>query len=258
MQGWFNALLTECSSSKYPITDVAVCFLDMNEVCGPEWTLLMRTPTGLKADTNKSSGGRDVYLCYKRSSRLFKRKDSYSARAKSTTASKPIPLSISSKDFADMDQDASALSSEPIALEESNDKDSEDGEQLLVDITFIFDEEAAPDDYDVITRTVTGSFEADLNSGSGGKTVLMCVKKESRKKLRAQHAKPITNLTLIQVTRNESKPLGYDCIDRSATGRNEADLNAGSGGQKIYLCVERCQWPLNQSSSSIEAEFEIV
>ena len=39
--------------------------------------------------------------------------------------------------------------------------------------------------------------------------------------VRAQHAKPITNLTLIQVTRNESKPLGYDCIDRSATGRNE-------------------------------------
>ena len=61
--------------------------------------------------------------------RLFKRKDSYSARAKSTTASKPIPLSISSKDFADMDQDASALSSEPIALEESNDKDSEDGKR---------------------------------------------------------------------------------------------------------------------------------
>lgn len=81
--------------------------------------------------------------------------------------------------------------------------------------------------------------DQDLNEGAKGNWIYLCYRAEDKGSLEARHAKPITNLLMVQ----SSKALTWttksltDGAGKSAVyTRIDSDLNKNAGGQFIYLC----------------------
>ena len=76
-------------------------------------------------------------------------------------------------------------------------------------------------------RQVNGS-NGDLNQSAGGKDIFVCISRQHK-------SKPVANLFLA-----ESPECGSSMVDTSRThGGLNGDLNQGSGGEDIFLCLDR-------------------
>lgn len=100
----------------------------------------------------------------------------------------------------------------------------------ICDLCIILGGETVPDGFFRLYKT-TSNKKANLNSGSGGNGIYLCIKKD----LTGQLA-PITNLIVLFPDRNETIPPGYHCVHRGDTACN---LNTGSGAERIYLCYKK-------------------
>jgi hypothetical protein len=100
----------------------------------------------------------------------------------------------------------------------------------ICDLCIISQGEAVPDGFFRFYKTPHNK-KANLNSGSGGNGIYLCVKKD----LTGQIA-PITNIIVIFPDRNEHIPPGYHFIHRGETACN---LNTGTGAERIYLCYKK-------------------
>lgn len=152
-----------------PITDVVVLF---GSDAAPEGFTKVRSSlrSRIKADLNKGSGGKYVYLALRRGS------------------------------------------GEPITA---------------ISVINVNRGEFTPPGYTVV-KSVSGA-NADLNSGSGGDEAYLCVRRGV--------GAPITDIGVI-FPENEDVPAGYTRLSRTPLGRT-ADLNAGAGGKRVFLCFRR-------------------
>ncbi|EGD73127.1 hypothetical protein PTSG_04840 [Salpingoeca rosetta] len=103
-------------------------------------------------------------------------------------------------------------------------------------VSVAYEKERTPPEWSVVPKTVNGH-DADLNAGTklpllGGAKMYICVRP-----LNHQDSHYITNVTVIHEGK-EAVPLGHEVVRRSVSGK-DANLNAKSGGSKLYLCVKR-------------------
>jgi hypothetical protein len=100
----------------------------------------------------------------------------------------------------------------------------------ICDLCIISQGENVPDGFFRLYKTPHNK-KANLNSGSGGNGIYLCLKKD----LTGQIA-PITNIIVIFPDRNEHIPPGYHFVHRGETACN---LNTGTGAERIYLCYKK-------------------
>ena len=63
---WLLALRDCTKHYSQPITNLAVIFKDADETPPPGYTCIEQSPSGLVADLNRKSGGRQIFLCFER------------------------------------------------------------------------------------------------------------------------------------------------------------------------------------------------
>mmetsp|Transcript_32595 Transcript_32595/g.81700 ORF Transcript_32595/g.81700 Transcript_32595/m.81700 type:complete len:222 (-) Transcript_32595:34-699(-) len=114
----------------------------------------------------------------------------------------------------------------------------------IVDIAVMFTDtrdqnraDQPPPFYRALQRTVTGKL-ANLNHRSGGRDIYLCYLRQSDAPPEKRHLRPITGLCVVHTDRGEMAPEGYEVITKTVSNQM-ANLNAGSGGRHIYLCVQR-------------------
>lgn len=100
----------------------------------------------------------------------------------------------------------------------------------ICDVCIVQYGEAIPDGYYRLLKTLSNK-KANLNSGSGGNPIYLCIKKDLTGKLA-----PITNFIVIFPDRNEYVPPGYHVVQRGKAGCN---INTGTGAERIYLCYKK-------------------
>lgn len=97
--------------------------------------------------------------------------------------------------------------------------------------------EPVPDGFYRLSRS-PGNLKANINSGSGGNHIFLCIKKDL-----TGEAVPITTLCVIFPDKNESVPPGFFCVRR---GKHACNLNTGTSAERIFLCYkkDKCGNPL--------------
>lgn len=101
----------------------------------------------------------------------------------------------------------------------------------IVDICIIQSGEPIPDGYFRIYKT-PGNRKASLNSGNGGNSIYLCIKKD----MTGQFA-PVTNILVIFPDRGEYVPPGYHLVQR---GKNAAcNINVGTSAEHVYIAFKR-------------------
>ena len=90
--------------------------------------------------------------------------------------------------------------------------------------------EPVPDGFLRLTRTPSHK-RANLNTGSGGNHIYICIKKD----LTGEEA-PVTALTVIFPDNNEFLPPGFLVVRR---GKHACNLNTGTSAERIFLCYKK-------------------
>jgi hypothetical protein len=104
----------------------------------------------------------------------------------------------------------------------------------ITDVAVVNRKDKIPPGFAKIDRTYTNKV-ADLNSRAGGKNVFLCVARDTR-------GWPITDITVIFKNKGEVAPPGFVEVAKTPAGAT-ADLNAGHGGERIFLCFKRGHGP---------------
>lgn len=100
----------------------------------------------------------------------------------------------------------------------------------ICDLCIIQAGETVPDGFFRLYKSPQNK-KANLNSGSGGNGIYLCIKKD----LTGQIA-PITNLIVLFPDRGENIPPGYHMVHR---GTSACNINTGTGAERIYLCYKK-------------------
>eukprot|EP00981_Chlorochromonas_danica_P004234 scaffold857_cov152-Ochromonas_danica.AAC.17 len=100
----------------------------------------------------------------------------------------------------------------------------------ITDICIVQHGDTIPEGFYRLLKTPSNK-KANLNSGSGGNPIYLCIKKDVGGK-----SAPIVNFIVIFPDRNEYVPPGYHVVQRGKTGCN---LNTGTGAERIYLCYKK-------------------
>ena len=101
----------------------------------------------------------------------------------------------------------------------------------IIDICLILKNEVVPDGFYRLSRTPTNK-KADLNSGSGGSHLFLCIKKAKDDDSTA----PISSLLVIYPDKKEYVPPGFSVVKRQGKPCN---INAGTSAERIFLCYKR-------------------
>eukprot|EP01083_Nonionella_stella_P082049 226419_1 len=88
-------------------------------------------------------------------------------------------------------------------------------------------DEEAPHGFEEVTTT-PADLDADLNAGSHGRRLLLCVSRGS--------GPPVQNIVVVFPTKEECPP-NFQLIERTPRGRS-GDLNYGSDGRSVKLAIE--------------------
>jgi hypothetical protein len=115
--------------------------------------------------------------------------------------------------------------------------DEEEKNFPIIDLKVVSNRDNMPNEWKKIKYTVGGK-RADLNTGAGGNYLYLAVKRD----LLNGAVKPITGLTLILPNREEFTPPGYHVV-HSQQKNIPADINAGTGLEKVHLCFKRSWGP---------------
>jgi uncharacterized membrane protein YgcG len=119
----------------------------------------------------------------------------------------------------------------------STDYESVTNEEILnapiIDICIIQRNEVVPEGYYRLSRT-TSNKRADLNTGSTGHHLYLCLKKMSGGSV--GHTPPITSLVIIYPDKKEYVPPGFSVVKR---GGKPCNLNSGTSAERIFLCYKR-------------------
>uniref|UniRef100_A0A7S2RED2 UDENN domain-containing protein n=1 Tax=Mucochytrium quahogii TaxID=96639 RepID=A0A7S2RED2_9STRA len=111
-----------------------------------------------------------------------------------------------------------------------------DNSSVIVDIKVVFmDKEAVPKGYDLIKTSRSGAFSANLNYGYLGETIYLAVKRCPVETLAAERyhsLRPIVGVCIINQTKGETVPVGFEMIDKSTSHGNWT-------GNKMYICIRR-------------------
>jgi Multivesicular body subunit 12 len=92
--------------------------------------------------------------------------------------------------------------------------------------------------YRALQRTISGKL-ANLNRGSGGRDIYLCYLRQSDAPTTQRASlRPITGICVVHTDRGEMSPEGYQVITRTVSNQI-ANLNEGSGGRHVFLCVQR-------------------
>ena len=100
----------------------------------------------------------------------------------------------------------------------------------ICDICVVQYNEPIPDGFYRISKSPSNK-SANLNSGSGGNKIFLCIKKDMTGQLA-----PITNLIVIFPDRGEYVPPGYHVVHR---GKQACNVNTGTSSERIYICFKR-------------------
>ncbi|RYG66715.1 multivesicular body subunit 12 [archaeon] len=100
----------------------------------------------------------------------------------------------------------------------------------ICDVCIIQYGEAVPDGFYRLLKTPSNK-KANLNSGSGGNPIYLCLKKDLSGK-----AAPIVNFIVIFPDRSEYVPPGYHVVQR---GKTACNINTGTGSERVYLCYKK-------------------
>ena len=84
-------------------------------------------------------------------------------------------------------------------------------------------EETLPDGWELLGRTVTGFFPADLNHGSADRELYICFRRAEEDEPRP----PINGLCLLYPETGESPPQDFTVVQLTVGGA-DADLNTGT------------------------------
>ena len=106
----------------------------------------------------------------------------------------------------------------------------------IVEIGIVFHDkgEKVPDGYEVLTRTISGEHEADLNAGlSSYKTSIVFKRRGSGG--RPDH---ITDIQLVTWSSSKAPP-GYTVLKNTVSLSYDASLSRGTYGNNMYLCYKR-------------------
>jgi len=102
----------------------------------------------------------------------------------------------------------------------------------ISDICVIQKSEVPPAGYYRISKTPTGK-KANVNTGSGGTHMYLCIKKDSAA---SQEQAPITSILLVFADRGETLPPFYSLVRRS---KYPCNFNLGTSGERVYLAYKR-------------------
>lgn len=207
--------------STFPIVDIQVLF-SAKEKPPQGYTVIKKSITGHKADLNRGAGGKDIYICYKR-------------------ASKPHFASVSSQrrnSLTDLSRNSRPRSTPSLdgtfsPVPDRRDKEDRSVNPDLAPITslsvvFADTHEEPPYGFELITKSVSGQFDADLNSGSGsGRKIFLGIHRGE--------GPYISDIGVILTEKKEVCPSGYHEVKHTPFG-NKADVNSGTDGAAIYLC----------------------
>lgn len=100
----------------------------------------------------------------------------------------------------------------------------------ICDVCIIQYGEAVPDGFYRLLKTPSNK-KGNLNSGSGGNPIYLCIKKDLTGK-----AAPIVNFIVIFPDRSEYVPPGYHVVQR---GKTACNINTGTGSERVYLCYKK-------------------
>jgi Sec7 domain/Mon2/Sec7/BIG1-like, HUS domain/FYVE zinc finger len=180
-----------------PIIDVKVLFTS-REKPPPGYTVVKESVGGQKADLNRGTGARDIYLCYLRADAAHE--------AKLSSAEQLKPITSISVIFKD---------------------------------TF----EEPPYGFEVVQKTATNAYDANLNSGTAGHWIYLAVHRDC--------GPPITDIGVLIADRKETLPAGYHQVIHTPFG-HLADLNSGSDGTPIFVCFRTAPQPILHVLETLE------
>lgn len=105
----------------------------------------------------------------------------------------------------------------------------------IVDMCICQRSDPIPPDFYKITKTSSNS-RANLNSGSGGNHIYLCIRKEARSQAQRASELPITALVVVMPDRGECVPPGFLLVRR---GKHICNVNTGTTSERIFLCFKR-------------------
>lgn len=100
----------------------------------------------------------------------------------------------------------------------------------ITDICIVQRNEPTPTNFYRISRTPSNK-RADLNTGSGGSHLYLCIRKSVE-----EDVAPITALVIVYPDKNEYVPPGFSVVKR---GNIPCNINNGTNAERIYLCYKR-------------------
>ncbi|CAK4708806.1 unnamed protein product [Aphanomyces euteiches] len=123
-------------------------------------------------------------------------------------------------------------------LKTKDDTDTSDAtgavQSPITDLAVVFSGDIVPEDFEKVEKSPSG-IKADLNRGRRGQFVFLCHKRESMSAF-GHKRPPISDIILIYPERGESPPPNYEFVQRRGV---PANLNAGTSGEKLYMCYKR-------------------
>ncbi|KAI9911807.1 hypothetical protein PsorP6_009066 [Peronosclerospora sorghi] len=134
----------------------------------------------------------------------------------------------------------------------------------ITDIVVIYSEiDAVPDHYTCIETTPAG-YSANLNDGTSGVPIFICVKKSgdaTAVESDGTSTKSVMDVTLMWTSGTQPDPLptGFVKIQHTPLGM-DANLNQGTGGVAIHLCVSKCETKaiVKPLENLLNGEYEIT
>lgn len=124
-------------------------------------------------------------------------------------------------------------------LSSSESQDYEDvvNEDILkapvCDICFVTRNDPLPEGFYRVAKT-PGNHKANFNSGAGGKTLYLCIKKDL-----SGDQIPIVNLIVVFPDKNEIVPPGFFVVRRGAQSCN---VNMGTNSERVFVCYKKDKW----------------
>ena len=121
----------------------------------------------------------------------------------------------------------------------------------VCDICFVMRSDPIPTGFYRIAKT-PGNHKANFNSGAGGKTLYLCIKKD----LTGDQV-PIVNLIVIFPDKDEIVPPGFFVVKRGSVSCN---VNMGTNSERIYICYKKDKWgnPITDIQMIFVGKDEIV
>ena len=103
----------------------------------------------------------------------------------------------------------------------------------VCDICMVAKGDAIPAGYYRIAKT-PNNYKANFNTGSGGKTLYLCIKKAL-----SSDEVPVVALMVIFPDKKEVVPPGYFVVRRGISAAHGVNLNQGTQGERICICYKK-------------------